>query len=365
MDLRDRLHDIAIGRGAAGFGVCEVSPFFDVATELERRSESGMKATLGFTYGEPGTAANIALTYPWAASFVAVAHAYMPAAGAAPMTRLGVGTVARFATEDHYVLLRECLEAMAAELVSAGHHAAVMSDDARLVDRAVAVRAGVGWWGKSTMVLVPGSGPWVLLGSVVTSADLPRDVPMRRDCGTCTACLAACPTGALVAPGILDARLCLAHWLQAPGVIPRRLRAAVGGRFYGCDDCLDACPPGFPSTDAVVRRAGKVDLGEVLAADDATLVSRFSHFYIPGRRARYLRRNALIALTNTSREAAAPVLGGYAGHPDWLLRLHAVWGLGTLEVDVGRPLIDAAAGHERDRRVRAEIEAALGSGAGS
>lgn len=365
MDLRARLHDIATGRGVAGFGVCDVSSFPDVAEELERRSANGMKATLGFTYGDPDTATDITLSHPWARSFVAVAHAYMPQAGAAPAAGPGVGTIARFAAEDHYVLLRECLDALAAELVTAGHRAAVMSDDARLVDRAVAVRAGVGWWGKSTMVLVPGSGPWVLLGSVVTSAELARDAPMRRECGTCTACLPACPTGALVAPGVLDARLCLAHWLQAPGVIPRPLRAAVGGRFYGCDDCLDACPPGVSSAGVAGGVAGEVDLVEVLTVDDATLLSRYGHFYVPGRRARYLRRNALVALANTSGQAAASVLAGYAGHPDWMLRLHAVWGLGTLDTDLGLSLIEAAAENENDPRVRAEIDAAIVSGARS
>jgi HEAT repeat protein len=115
------------------------------------------------------------------------------------------------------------------------------------------------------------------------------------------------------------------------------------------------------STEPVHGRSGGVDLEEVLAADDATLIARYRHFYIPGRRARYLRRNALVALTNTSKEQAAPVLAGYAGHPDWLLRLHAIWGLGTLEAEIGRRLIEAAAERERDQRVRLEIDVALGS----
>ena len=137
---------------------------------------------------------------------------------------------------------------------AAGHRAAVLCDDSRLVDRAAAVRAGVGWWGKSTMVLAPGHGPWLLLGSVVTDASLPPDTPMARDCGTCAACLPACPTGALVAPGVLDARRCLAALAQSPGAIPREFRRAMGDRLYGCDDCLEACPPGQRARLAARRR---------------------------------------------------------------------------------------------------------------
>ena len=119
--------------------------------------------------------------------------------------RPGTARIARFATRDHYEPLRHALHEVAQVLFDSGFRAEVLVDDSRLVDRAAAVRAGVGWSGRSTLVLVPGAGPWVLLGSVITDADLEPSAEMRRGCGTCTACIPACPTGAIIAPGVLDA----------------------------------------------------------------------------------------------------------------------------------------------------------------
>jgi epoxyqueuosine reductase len=271
----------------------------------------------------------------------------------------GTGRIARFATEDHYRPLREALSRVAAALSGAGFRAEVLVDDGRLVDRAAAVRAGVGWWGKSTMVLAPGAGPWLLLGSVVTDARLPAERPMVRDCGTCTACIPACPTGALDVPGRLDARRCLSAIAQSPGVIPAEFRAAMGDRVYGCDDCLEACPPGRRLLEAAAVERGRVDLVEILAADDRTLLRRFSHFYVPRRRARYLRRNALVALGNAGGPAAVPVAAGFAGHPDPLLRAHAFWALGALGGPAALAALDAAAARERDPLAAAEAAAAL------
>jgi epoxyqueuosine reductase len=268
--------------------------------------------------------------------------------------------VARFAETDHYRALRRGLAAVAATLEEAGHRAAVLADDSRLMDRAAAVRAGVGWWGRSTVVLAPRHGPWLLLGSVATDARLPIDRPMRRDCGTCVACLPACPTGAL-ADGVLDARRCLAHHLQSPGAIPAELRAAAADRVYGCDDCLDACPPGRRALEAVGGERGRVDLVALLAGSDRSLLSAYPHWYVPQRRARYLRRNALVALGNTGGAGADLVAAGYLGHPDWLLRCHAAWALGRLGGPVARAALSAAAEAERHDAVREEIVAAVGS----
>ncbi|NQV05992.1 HEAT repeat domain-containing protein, partial [bacterium] len=262
------------------------------------------------------------------------------------------------ATDDHYLGLRTQLGLVAGMLESEGFRAEVLADDSRLVDRAAAVRAGVGWWGKNAMVLAPGAGPWMLLGSVVTDAPLPVSEPQDRTCGTCSACLPACPTGALVAPGVLDARLCLARWLQAPGVIPAEMRAAVGDRVYGCDDCLDACPPGGRLMDSSTDRQGTVDLIELLSSADRTLLERFDHWYVPRRQARHIRRNALIALGNSADRSSVGVVAGYLGHPDWLVRAHAAWALGRLGGPWAGAALGARAAGERDARVAAEIEAA-------
>ena len=297
-------------------------------------------------------------TFPWADRLVVIAWAYLPEAGSPGSATPGTGRVARFATENHYRGLQAVLDSVAAELRADGWRAEPIHDDSRLVDRAAAVRAGVGWWGKNTMVLAPGTGPWLLLGSVATDASLDPSEPMVRGCGTCEACLPACPTGALVAPGVLDARRCLAHVLQAKGSIPLELRSAVGDRFYGCDDCLDACPPGRGLLEEATDPVGRVDFFAVLDATDEELLDTYGHFFIPQRRARFLRRNALVALGNSGGSAAVDVLGAYLLHDDWLLRAHAAWALGAIGTDAAAGLLDAAAENERHPEVQAEIAAA-------
>ncbi|HSQ37333.1 MAG TPA: 4Fe-4S double cluster binding domain-containing protein, partial [Acidimicrobiia bacterium] len=216
--------------------------------------------------------------------------------------------------------------------------------------------------------LSPGHGPWLLLGSVVTDAVLPRSRPSRRTCGTCTACLPACPTGALVGPGVLDARRCLAALAQAPGPIPHEHRRGMGDRLYGCDACLEACPPGRRCLAAAPEHRGRVDLAGLLTADDAALRRRFGHWYIPGRRVRYLRRNALVALGNAGGGAARTAVIGYLEDADPLLRAHAAWALGALGGPDARTALSRAARGEGDLSVREEIrraaaEAGRGPGA--
>jgi epoxyqueuosine reductase len=237
----------------------------------------------------------------------------------------------------------------------------VVCDDNRLVDRAVAVRAGIAWWGKSAMVLAPGAGPWLLLGSVVTDAVLEPDSAMRRDCGSCDACIPACPTGAIVAPGVLDARRCLAAMAQRGGAIPREFREAMGQRVYGCDECLIACPPGQRSLAVLDEGGGAVDLVEMLGTADRPLRDRFAHFYVPRNQARYLRRNAIVAMGNTGSRKHVPVLAGLLGHPDPLLRAHGAWALGRVGGRVAEAVLRWRLDRESDADVADEIERALGT----
>jgi epoxyqueuosine reductase len=266
--------------------------------------------------------------------------------------------VASFATEDHYRPLRSALGEVANEIHLSGYRAEMLVDDSRLVDRAAAVRAGIGWWGKNTMVLTPALGPWFLIGSVVTDAELESDREMTRDCGTCDACLPACPTGALLAPGVLDARRCLAAMLQQKGSIPPEFRRAVGDRIYGCDDCLEACPPGRKLQMASPGHHGRHDAEQLLLLGDDDLLARFEHFYVPGRKARYLRRNLLVVLGNSGGDAG--LLIRFLEHPDALLRGHAAWALGNLGGAESVNALREASDRESDPDVRAEIQAALG-----
>jgi len=367
--MKEELRNVAVTAGCSGMGVTNALEFAGVADILRERDSAGLSGRRRFTYKDPDRAGDVRRSFPWAKSVVALSWPYLPAAGRPGPGGAGSGKVARFATADHYEGLRRAAGVVAAALVDAGFLAEIVVDDDRLVDRAAAVRAGIAWWGKSTMVLDPRYGPWLLLGSVVTDADLEPDDPMRRDCGTCEACLPACPTGAIIAPGVLDASRCLAHWLQTAGVFPNDLRAPLGDRVYGCDDCLDACPPGHKQLGASLPIQGRPDLLDLLAADDETLLERFGHFYLPGRRPRTLRRNAIIALANswhgegagTGAGPAVAVLAAFLGDGDEILRIHAAWALGRIGGAEARRHLELRRTVEPVGEVRAEIDGALES----
>lgn len=342
-----------------GLGICSAEPFPEVEASLTAARSDGRSGKLGFTFTDPATSSDPTATASWARSIVVTGSAYLPAAGSPGPAWPGTGRVARFATDDHYSPLRAVLESMADTLRESGFRAEVRCDDNRLVDRAVAVRSGIAWWGKSTMALAPGVGPWMLLGSVLTDADLEPTIPMVRDCGTCDACIPACPTGAIVAPGVLDARKCIAAILQSRGPIPLHIRDAIGDRWYGCDECLTACPPGARLVSESAQELGRVDLVEILATADRPLRAAVAHFYVPRNEARYLRRNAIVALGNNPTDETDLVLAGLLGHPDALLRQHAAWALGRVGGIRSRAALRFRRDIEANTDVVREIDAAL------
>lgn len=360
-DIVALLEETGSANGLVGFGVCDTEPFADVRAEMDRRLAGGESGRLRFTYADPGVATDVRRSFPWAIRLVLGATTYLPAGGNPGRAQANRGRVARFATSDHYQPLQRGLGAVRGILQSAGHRAEVLVDDNRLVDRAAAVRAGIAWWGRSTMVLTPRYGPWTLLGSVVTDAELPVSSPMVRDCGTCVACIPACPTGALDEEGTLDATRCISYWAQMPGSIPADIRAAWSDRLYGCDDCLDACPPGQRWLAVAQDQVGRVDLLGLLAQPDSELRSTYAHFYMPRNDPVYLRRNALVALGHSGGLDAVPIVAGYLRNPRPLLRAHAAWSLSQIGGSEAVVTLETAFAEETDPTVRAEIESALAS----
>lgn len=353
--LKGQLIDEAKAAGLDRVGFTSADPFPEVRLDLYKRKTEGISGRLGFTFVKPDVATSPRASFPWAASLIVGARTYLPSAGSPGQADPATGRVSRAASSDNYRPLREALNRVAGFLVKKGYQGEVLCDDSRLVDRAAAVRAGIGWWGKNTMVLAPGLGPWLLLGSVVTDAELIPDSPELRDCGSCSACIPACPTGALISPGVLDARLCLAAWAQTPGLVPVDIRVAMGDRIYGCDDCIEACPPGSKLLRRSTEPRGRVDLARVLNAADSTLLEWFGHWFIPDRDPRIIRRNALIAAGNSGHQPLAPLVASYADFPDWLLRAHAIWALHRLGGPVAKAVLEDRLRRETDPRVRAEL----------
>ncbi|MGH8914972.1 MAG: epoxyqueuosine reductase [Acidimicrobiia bacterium] len=321
--LTDELAAVAGARGASSFGVAGAQRFERELVALQAGKVSGRDGSLRFTYDDPDLGTDVTRSFPWAKRIVVIGRDYLAEADM-PAGRGAI--VGRFATSDHYEAVREITTGLAAKLHEEGYRAEVLIDDNRLVDRAAAARAGVGWVGRSTMVLAPGHGPWMLLGSVVTDAPLTISAPMQRDCGTCVACVPACPTGALDERG-LDARRCLSAWLQSPGSIPHWIRMHLGRRIYGCDDCLTACPPGKRALAAAGEDRIDLPFHELLASSDDELLHRFHWWYVPRRQGRFLRRNLLVAAGNSAEVGARSQIEAHLDHRSSMIRGHAAWAM--------------------------------------
>ena len=359
------LQEIGLAGGLHVLGACDASPFAETRQILEDRRDAGLSGSMQFTYRNPTRSTTPEATLPGARTLLVGARSYHRDAPAPPIGRGPVARVARYVWADDHDLLLAGLGAVAERLRADGHRAVVLADQNNLVDRAVAARAGIGWFGKNANLLLPGRGSWYVLGSVLTDAepsDLPATDPVADGCGTCTRCLEACPTGAIVAPGVVDARQCLSWSLQVTGPFPREHRIPLGDRLYGCDDCQEVCPPNRreqrrsePVGPADPERAWVPLLG-VLAATDAELLDRHGRWYIPKREARYLRRNALVVLGNVG-DAADPAvrraLVGALGDADPLLRSHAVWAARRLGCDD----LLVTVHDDPDPEVRAELAA--------
>lgn len=318
---------------AAGLDVLEATsaePFAEVRATLEERKAEGLHGGMNFTYRKPERSTDPARSLPEAAALLVGARSYyLPApelAAHGPQ-----GRIARYAWEDHYAHLRAGLFAVAELLQAEGWRARVLADDNALVDRAAAHRAGIGWWGKNAMLLLPKLGSWYVLGSVVTDAPLVAVHDPAPDlCGSCTRCADGCPTGAITAPGVVDARRCLSWLLQAEGAFPVEHRVALGGRIYGCDECQEVCPPNrrTPVREPSGDERPSVPLLDLLHDDDAVVLAWAGRWYIPNREVRYVRRNALVVLGNVADgrdPAVVDALRRHLAHPDPLLRSHAVW----------------------------------------
>ena len=359
---------LAIGRalGLHAVGVAPAQPFAQARAALEERKAIGLHADMAFTYKNPARSTDPGAAVRGARSLVVGAWPYEEVAPERPAG--AQGRVARYAWRDHYAPLRAALWAMARHLRGLGWKAVAFADDNSLVDREAAYLAGLGWYGKNANILLPGAGSWFVLGAVVTDAPLPvASAPLADGCGSCRRCLDGCPTGAIIAPGVVDANRCLAWLVQRPGTFPIEHREALGDRIYGCDDCQEVCPPnvrfGRPAAaEAEPTRPPAqawVGLVELLTADDDAVLAACGTWYLADRQPRWLRRNALVALGNTvappaTDEAVLAVLRHHLTGPDPMLRAHAVWATRRL----GRVDLLGALAPDQPAEVVAELQMA-------
>jgi epoxyqueuosine reductase len=254
------------------------------------------------------------------------------------------GPIARYARgDDYHVVMRKKLGELGDWLVSESCASGVPArtrsfvDTGPVLERDLARRAGLGWFGKNTNLINPGLGSFFFIGALFTDLDLEPDAPFEADrCGTCTRCLDACPTQALVAPRTLDATRCISYLtIELKGTIPVDLRPAIGELLYGCDICQDVCPwnvrfardvrePALaPHSDRVAP-----DAAEILRLDEGAWRARFGASALSRARRRGLARNAAVALGNRRDGRTVAVLTAARDEdPEPLVREHAAWAL--------------------------------------
>ena len=244
-------------------------------------------------------------------------------------------------SDDYHELIKGRLKTLAGYVAAqTGEDVKVFVDTAPLMEKPLAQRAGLGWQGKHTNLLSRQHGNWLFLGVILSAAELPVDEAEGEYCGTCTACLDACPTQAFPAPFQLDARRCLSYLtIEFAGPWPEEFREATGSRIYGCDDCLAVCPWNkFARASNEARLAARDEavappLAELAALDDATFRARFRKSPVKRIGRDRFVRNVLYAIGNSGDPELLPVARDLASDPDPVVADAARWAVGRLSSD--------------------------------
>jgi epoxyqueuosine reductase len=323
---------------ALGFDVCGIAPAEPSrhAAYFQQWIAAGQGGEMEWLKRDPQRRSDPRAVLPGARSLVVMGMNYWQPQPA------GRGRVARYALgDDYHGLMLEKLECLAGEIHATGHAAKVYVDTGPVLEKPLAETAGLGWQGKSTMLVHPRFGPWLLLGEIITSLELAPDQPHREHCGTCERCLHACPTGAITGPYQLDARRCIAYLtIELKGSIPEELRPLIGDRVYGCDECLDVCPWNrFAQTTRESRflsqdesgASGQDRLHELLEISAAEFKRRFARSPILRVKRRGLLRNVCVVLGNTGDAGDLPALRRAEQHEEPLVREHASWAVRQIE----------------------------------
>ena len=390
MSITNALKRRAKALGFCAVGITSADPFEEAdAAAAQRTTEGLMDGLTWWNEARVHASANPQRATPDARTVIALAFPYPSAhsppptgggerAGASPPSPSGGGQgggagprgrIAAYALgRDYHEVLLERMQPLLAMLRERGYTAKTYVDHGWMLDRAAAARAGIGWLGKNTNLLVPGIGSNVLLAEIVTSAPLETDAPLKKNCGGCDACMRVCPTGALVAPGVLDNRRCISFWtIEHRGVIPLDIRPMIADWIFGCDLCQEICPvnarPAAPDPDALAAFGPPIEarprLEELLTLDDAAFRARFRESALWRTRRAGLLRNVCIALGNVADRGSVPALTGALDDPEPLVRGHAAWALGRLGGTAARAALTKALSREADAWVRDECGLAL------
>jgi len=371
--LTARVKQLADESGLAISAVTTADVFPELADLLEYRIAAGRLDGLDwFTPERARFSADPRNLQPSSVSVLSVGVAYWSIDPGKPADGIPRGRISRYAWGvDYHDLLKARMRSLHGKIkheLGRSVEARFLVDTARIVDRAVAARAGLGWYGKHSCIIVPGHGSWVLLGEMLLDVQLEPDAPLERDCGRFAICLDRCPTGAIVAPYTIDAPRCLSfQTIEQRGAIPRGLRPLLGDWVFGCDVCQDVCPytraaVPEPEPDLLPRRLENAypSLRWLLSITDQEFQDAYRGTPVLRGKRRGLARNAAVALGNIGDGDDVPhLIDALESQDEPLVRGHAAWALGRLG---GRRAVSALERRRRtdpDDSVRDEIEAAL------
>ncbi len=356
---------------ASGFdlvGITTADPLHPHNERLQEWLAASMHGEMAYMAAHGAAAADPGKVVPGTKAIVVVGLSYRWDADV-PEAAGSRGRISAYAWgTDYHRVMGEKLQALADFLTANGAQVArFYVDTGPILDRAVAHRAGLGWFGKNTLLITKsGHGSYVFLGEVLTDLALEPDVPASGSCGQCRICLDRCPTGAIVAPYVVDARRCISYLtIELRGWIPRELRPLMGTWVFGCDVCQDVCPhntlvkKGLHDEFAPRKDVPFPDLIELLHIDEPTYQDRFRHSAIKRAKRQGLRRNAAVALGNLRDSRAVGPLMHALDDSDPVIRGHAAWALGQIGGPHARAALQTRIVDERDPMVRAEISVAL------
>jgi epoxyqueuosine reductase len=340
--LRQRLEDEARALGFSAVGVARADAAPKTAERLKQWLASGAHGDMIWMEETAERRGSPAGLWPEVRSVISLGMSYAPAVDPTALAgEKDVGRISVYAQgADYHDVIKKALKALARWLVAeATCELKVFVDTAPVMEKPLAEAAGLGWQGKHTNLVSRRDGSWLFLGAIYTTLDLePAEAPHRVHCGSCNACIAACPTDAFPAPYRLDARRCISYLtIEHKGPIPLEFREAMGNRIYGCDDCLSACPWNrFADTArrnrAFVPRAELTApaLSDLLALDDASFRAVFAGSPIKRIGRNRMVRNAAIAAGNSGRAELVPRLRELTSDADPVLGEAAQWALEKL-----------------------------------
>jgi epoxyqueuosine reductase len=354
-------------------GIASVEPLERDDIAFHQWCDQGFAAGMDYMTRSPELQAHPRELVPYAQSLITLAVDYATTAPAVEHEHR-YGRVARYAWGlDYHDVVKPRLQTLVSkieEIVGREIHARCFVDAVPLLERALAARAGLGFFGKNTNLLQPRSGSWFFLSEILLDLELPADNrEIKISCGSCHRCIDACPTDAFPAPYQLDSRKCISYLtIENKGAIPRELRAAIGDWVFGCDVCQDVCPfnrfasdTRWPEFRPEAGVGPRLDLVEVLSiASDGEFRVRFRGTPLTRPKRRGLLRNAAVVAANVGATAAVPlVIERIENDPEPLIRSHCLWALSQLNPKRAAPIAERALKSDPDALVREEAEMVL------